>query len=368
MNSQVQLSEAPVVELFHRFEHPHRMGSSPSATIGHNDPKPKEALTQSREAFGIVGRSYGMRQIYEAIRQTASSNASVLIEGESGTGKELIALAFHSHSNRSGSPFICINCAAIPRELIESELFGHKRGAFTGANSDKRGLIEAASGGTLFLDEVAEMPRHLQAKLLRVLQERKLRRIGDEREVSVDFRLVSATNRDISEALRDGAMRVDLFYRISTIRIKVPPLRERPDDLALIAEHFVRLYSSKYRKRIAGISEDALRVISSYSWPGNVRELENVIEYSVLFCHGDQISPVDLPENIGASRTSMPRLETFGMSLSEIVRQAIELTLERTGGNVKKTARILNLNRQTLYRKMKVYNLKLRRRTQDLPS
>ncbi len=361
MNLHGQVLEAPEVQPFHRVERPYQAGGDSSHLSGDEDRPPLHVLPQSEEVFGIVGRSYRMRQIYEAIQKTASSNASVLIEGESGTGKELIALAFHRYSNRSDGPFICINCAAIPLELIESELFGHKRGAFTGANCEKRGLIEAASGGTLFLDEVAEMPRHLQAKLLRVLQERKLRRIGDECEVKVDFRLVSATNRDISEALRDGAMRIDLFYRISTIRIKVPPLRERPDDLALIAEHFVRLFSSRYRKRITGIAEDALQVICRYSWPGNVRELENVIEYAVLFCHGDQLSLADLPENIRSSGASTPRLETFGLSLNEIVRQAIELTLERTGGNVKKTARILNLNRQTLYRKMKAYNLELRR-------
>ncbi|HYY41654.1 MAG TPA: sigma-54 dependent transcriptional regulator, partial [Pyrinomonadaceae bacterium] len=218
----------------------------------------KRTLASEGEMYGIIGRSPQMRHVYETIRATASSDASVLIEGESGTGKELIAAAFHFQSKRPSRPFIRINCAAFPPDLIESELFGYKRGAFTGADRDKRGLIEAAAGGTLLLDEIGEMPVHLQTKLLRVLQERKLRRLGDEQELSVDFRLVSSTNRNTAQAISEGRLREDLYFRISTVRIKVPPLRERLDDLVLLAEHFLQRYSTKYNKQIRGLSQPAI--------------------------------------------------------------------------------------------------------------
>jgi DNA-binding NtrC family response regulator len=319
----------------------------------------KRTLNTEHEAFGMIGHTARMRKIYETIRATAKSEASVLIEGESGTGKELIAAAFHFQSDRKDRPFIQINCAAIPRDLIESELFGYKKGAFTGADRDKRGLIEATSGGTLLLDELAEMPVHLQTKLLRVLQERKLRRLGDEQLVSVDFRLIAATNRDTSEAMREGMLREDLYFRISTIKINVPPLRERLDDLALLAEHFLLRYSEKYGKKIRGISQPAFTLLNRYHWPGNVRELESVIERAVLFCEQDQIAPEQLPEHMQGARSNNFRCEIPPfLTLEEIEREAIEQTLARTGGNVKKTAQILNLHRPTLYRKLKRFGLK----------
>lgn len=319
----------------------------------------KRTLTSESEAFGMIGRSPKMRQIYQTIRATAQSDVPVLIEGESGTGKELIATAFHLQSNRADRPFVGINCAAIPHDLIESELFGYKKGAFTGADRDKRGLIEAAAGGTLLLDEIAEMPVHLQTKLLRVLQERKLRRLGDEREIEVDFRLVSATNRETSQATREGLLREDLYFRISTVKIKVPPLRERPDDLILLAERFLQRYSAKYKKPIRGTSQPALSLLTRYNWPGNVRELESVIENAVLFCQGDQLLPEDLPEQIHAANTDHFRclIPPF-LTLEEIEREAIVQTLERTGGNIKKAAQILNLHRPTLYRKLKRFGMK----------
>jgi DNA-binding NtrC family response regulator len=321
--------------------------------------KLKRTLSAGSQTFGIVGRSPRMRQIFEIIRATAPSDAPVLIEGESGTGKELIARACHQQSDRSNGPFISINCAAIPENLIESELLGYKKGAFTGADRDKRGLIEAASGGTLHLDEIAEMPLHLQTKLLRVLQDRKLRRLGDEQETEVDFRLISATNRETSQAVRDGALREDLYFRISTIKIKVPPLRERPDDLALLAERFLVRYSEKYDKRIRVISPQAFTLLAHHDWPGNVRELESVIERAVLFCHGEEIQPTHLPEHLQDFRRQTSRciIPPF-LTLEEIERDAIEQTLERTGGNVKKTAEILHLHRPTLYRKLKRLKLK----------
>lgn len=319
----------------------------------------KRTLGGEAEAFGMSGRTPKLLQIFETIRATASSDASVLIEGESGTGKELIATAFHRHSNRAAGPFVRINCAAIPRDLIESELFGYKRGAFTGADRDKRGLIEAASGGTLLLDEIAEMPAHLQTKLLRVLQERKLRRLGDEREIPVDFRLVAATNRDTAQAIKEGVLREDLYFRISTIKIKVPPLRERLDDLALLAEEFLKRYSMKYKKAIRGISQAAFSLLSRYKWPGNVRELESVIERAVLFCQEDTITPEHLPDHVQSKRTNSFRCEIPPyLTMEEIEREAISQTLERTGGNVKKTAEILDMHRPTLYRRLKRFGLK----------
>ncbi|HLL73523.1 MAG TPA: sigma-54 dependent transcriptional regulator [Pyrinomonadaceae bacterium] len=319
----------------------------------------KSTLTGENETYGIIGRSPQMRQIYETIRATAPSEASVLIEGESGTGKELISTAFHLQSTRASRPFIRINCAAFPPDLIESELFGYKKGAFTGADRDKRGLIEAAASGTLLLDEIAEMPAHLQAKLLRVLQERKLRRLGDEQEIPVDFRLLSATNRNTAQATREGLLREDLYFRISTVKITVPPLRERPDDLLPLADHFLQRYSEKYHKQIRGISQPALTLLTRYDWPGNVRELESVIERAVLFCQEEQLTVESLPEHLRAAAGSgqVKCLIPPHLSLEEIEREAIAQTLERTGGNIKKTAQILNMHRPTLYRKLKRFKL-----------
>lgn len=316
----------------------------------------RQALSPEGETFGITGRDPRIHQIIEIIRTAAPSDASVLIEGESGTGKELIAGALHSQSNRSGGPYIRINCAALPSELIESELFGYKKGAFTGADRDKRGLIEAASGGTLLLDEIGEMPPHLQTKLLRVLQERRLRRLGDEHEVAVDFRLVSSTNRDTAQLIQEGGLRKDLYFRISTIKIKMPPLRARPDDIAPLAERFLQTYAGKYDRRTRGISPAAFSLLSRYEWPGNVRELESVIEHAVLFAREDQLMPEDLPEQLHAAGGSHFRcVIPPHMTMEEVEREAIAQTLERTGGNVKKTAEILDYHRPTLYRKLKKF-------------
>lgn len=323
---------------------------------------PLRTWAANSETFGMIGSDQKMRQIIETIRTAAPSDASVLIEGESGTGKELIAAAFHTASHRAAGPFIRINCAAIPHELIESELFGYKRGAFTGAYSDKRGLIEAAGGGTLLLDEIAEMPAHLQTKLLRVLQERKLRRLGDEREIKVDFRLVSATNRDTAQLLREGVLRRDLYFRISTIRIKVPPLRERLDDLVLLAKHFLKHYRQRYNKKIRDISPEAALRLSCYDWPGNIRELESVIERAVLFCPGNVLTPGCLPEDFPSARTKSARFVIPPLvPMEEIEREAIMQTLERTSGNVKRSAQILAFPRPTFYRKLKKFGIKVQR-------
>jgi DNA-binding NtrC family response regulator len=319
----------------------------------------KSTLSAGGESFGIFGNHPRVRQIHEIIRTAAPSDASVLIEGESGTGKELIATAFHLQSTRAERPFIRINCAAIPAELIESELFGYKKGAFTGADRDKRGLIEAAGGGTLLLDEIAEMPVHLQTKLLRVLQERRVRRVGDERELEVDFRLISSTNRDTSQMLLEGVIRKDLYFRISTIKVRVPPLRERQEDVLLLAERFLRRYAEKYHKRINGISPAVLSLLTRYDWPGNVRELESVIEHAVLFAQEEQLMPESLPEQLHAAQNArFTCIIPPYLTMEEIEREAIAQTLERTGGNVKKTAEILNYQRPTLYRKLKKFGLR----------
>lgn len=319
----------------------------------------KSALMGDGDDFGIIGRDPKMQQIHAVIRTAAPSDASVLIEGESGTGKELIAAAFHFQSPRAEFPLTRINCAAIPQELMESELFGYKKGAFTGADRDKRGLIEATAGGTLLLDEIAEMPIHLQTKLLRVLQERKLRRVGDEQEISVDFRLVSSTNRDTAEMIRQGTLRKDLYFRISTIKVKPPPLRERLDDVPLLANRFLEHYAEKYKKRIREISTPAFALLMRYDWPGNVRELESAIEHAVLFATEDKLTPDSFPEELhtthaGEFRCVIPPY----MTMEEIEREAIAQTLERTGGNVKRTAEILKYHRPRLYRKMKSFGLR----------
>jgi two-component system, NtrC family, response regulator HydG len=321
----------------------------------------KRTLGGDSETFGMIGRDPQMNQIFETIRTAAPSDASVLIEGESGTGKELIAAAFHTQSQRAAGPFIRINCAAIPHELIESELFGYKKGAFTGADRDKRGLIEAANQGTLLLDEIAEMPAHLQTKLLRVLQERRLRRLGDEHEISVNFRLVSATNRNTLALLEEGQLRKDLYFRISTIKIKVPPLRERLDDVPLIAGRFLKRFNEQYGKNIRDLSPETVMRLVRYDWPGNIRQLESVIERAVLFCSGTELLPTCLPEEFQTRVTSASFVIPPLLPMEEIEREAIMQTLERTAGNVKKSAQILRFPRPTFYRKLKKLGIKVER-------
>ncbi|HEX6043204.1 MAG TPA: sigma-54 dependent transcriptional regulator [Pyrinomonadaceae bacterium] len=326
----------------------------------------KRSLAGEDESFGLVGRDPRILKIQETIRTAAPSDASVLIEGESGTGKELIATAIHTESHRASGPFVSINCAAIPHQLIESELFGYTKGAFTGALRDKRGLIEVAEGGTLLLDEIAEMPAHLQTKLLRVLQERKLRRLGDEREIEVNFRLVSATNRDTSLLLKEGLLRKDLYFRISTIKIKVPPLRQHPDDIILLAKRILQRFNQQYEKTISNISQDAVVRLIHYDWPGNVRELESAMERAVLFCRGDELTVADLPDDLQDFPLTPTRVfAPQALSLEEIERDVIMQTLERTSGNVKKSAEILRIHRPTFYRKLRKFGINVKRESRS---
>ena len=318
-------------------------------------------LSTRTEYFNIIGASRQMQMIYETIESVAKSDANVLIVGESGTGKELIANAIHYNSLRAKKPFIKVNCAALPKELIESELFGHTRGAFTGAHADKEGLVQHAAGGSLLLDEIAEMPVELQPKLLRVLQERSYRKIGSEKTYAVDFRLISSTNRPPADAIRDGLLRDDLFYRISTITIHVPPLRERTEDIQLLAEYFFKMYARKYQRPITGISQAAYQRLFSHSWPGNVRELQNVLERAVLLAKSNKIEPVDLPFENGALPEKAVQNTAWdvppNLTLEEIEKLVIEKTLQRTGGNKQAAANLLGIYRPRLYSKIRKYNI-----------
>ncbi|HEV7903051.1 MAG TPA: sigma-54 dependent transcriptional regulator [Pyrinomonadaceae bacterium] len=318
-------------------------------------------LSTRTEYFNIIGASRQMQQIYETIESVAKSDANVLIVGESGTGKELIANAIHYNSLRVKKPFIKVNCAALPKELIESELFGHTKGAFTGAHADKDGLIQHAAGGSLLLDEIAEMPVELQPKLLRVLQERSYRKIGSERTYAVDFRLITSTNRPPADAIRDGLLRDDLFYRISTITIHVPPLRERTEDIQLLAEHFFKMYARKYQRPITGISQAAYQRLFAHGWPGNVRELQNVLERAVLLAKTNKIEPLDLPFENGSVPERAAQGATWdvppNLTLEEIEKLVIEKTLQRTGGNKQAAANLLGIYRPRLYSKIRKYNI-----------
>jgi DNA-binding NtrC family response regulator len=306
----------------------------------------------------VVGKSKKMQELFDLIESVAASEANILIQGENGTGKELIANAIHHKSKRAKGPFIKINCAAIPKDLIESELFGYKRGAFTGATMDKEGLFEAAEGGSLLLDEIGEMPPYLQTKLLRVLQEREYRPIGSDRIVHVDFRLICATNIDLDTALKDGRLREDLYFRINTITLRVPPLRERTEDIPLLCDYFLEKFRQRYQKNVKTLAPSVYHLLIRNRWPGNVRELENAIERAVLVAKGSEIVGADLPESLREESSSaadfvIPPHRT----LAEIERMAILQTLQRTNWNKQEAAQILGLYRPTLYSKMKKHEI-----------
>jgi DNA-binding NtrC family response regulator len=318
----------------------------------------KEQVRSQYSFSNIIGKSKKMRELFELVEAVAASDANILIQGENGTGKELIANALHVRSLRAQGPFIKINCAAIPKDLIESELFGYKKGAFTGAQQDKVGLLELASGGSLMLDEIGEMPSFLQTKLLRVLQEREYRPVGSERTVKVDFRLICATNIDLDTALRDGRLREDLYFRINTITVRVAPLRERTEDVPLLCTHFIDKFNERYRKGVKGIAAPAYHLLIRNRWPGNVRELENAIERAVLVAKTQEIQPGDLPEPIRDESSVNPEFAIPPHhTLAEIEKMAIVQTLQRTNWNKQEAAHILGLYRPTLYSKMRRHNI-----------
>jgi DNA-binding NtrC family response regulator len=319
----------------------------------------KQKLLERYNFGNIIGKSRKMHELFELVESVAASEANILIQGENGTGKELIANAIHYNSKRTKGPFIKINCAAIPKDLIESELFGYRKGAFTGATMDKEGLFESAEGGSLLLDEIGEMPSYLQTKLLRVLQEREYRPIGSDRIVHVDFRLICATNIDLDAALREGKVREDLYFRINTITLKVPALRDRSEDIPLLCEHFLEKFRQRYQKPVRSLSAAAYHVLIRNRWPGNVRELENAIERAVLVAKGSEITPADLPETLREEIATSAEF-TFPQhwTLSEIEKMAIVQTLKRTNWNKQEAAAVLGLYRPTLYSKMKKHDIK----------
>jgi two-component system response regulator HydG len=285
------------------------------------------------------------------VEQVASSTATVLISGESGTGKEVIADAIHAASPRHARPIVKVSCAALPETLLEAELFGYERGAFTGANARKEGRFELAVGGTLFLDEIGEIPLSVQVKLLRVLQDQKFERLGGTRTIEADVRIVTATNKNLQKEVEEKRFREDLFYRLNVINIRIPSLRERKDDIPLLAMHFLKTYADKNHKNIEGFSDDAMLALSAYDWPGNVRELENAIERAVVFTTGDRVPLSVLPQNvtsIGALKHSLNF--KIGTPLSEVERQAIEITLQHAHGDKNLAARLLGIAPRTIYR------------------
>jgi two-component system, NtrC family, response regulator AtoC len=336
---------------------------------------------QARGRFGLVGDSPEMHAIFEVIGKVADTPSTVLITGESGTGKELVAKALHETSSRNGGPFIKINCAAIPKTLMESELFGYEKGAFTGATSSKPGRFELADGGTLFLDEIGEIPVEMQVKLLRAIQESEFERVGGLKTIKVDVRLITATNRDLEQEIQRGNFRDDLFYRLNVVPLQIPPLRRRSTDVPLLVRHIMKKFNERLKKSVGGISDDALIALEAHSWPGNIRELENVLERTILFCKGERIELADLPDEIANAHRpptgpiaddddaddDLDAPELSGdTSLKDIVRaetsrverELIAKALAETGGNVTQAARLLKISRKSLQMKMKELGLR----------
>ena len=368
--------------------------------LSRRDARPEESASASRGRFRLVGESAAIRQVYQVVEKVANTPSTVLITGESGTGKELVARALHDNSSRRAGPFIKINCAAIPKTLMESELFGYEKGAFTGAVGSKPGRFELAHGGSLFLDEIGEIPVEMQVKLLRVLQESEFERVGGIKTIKVDVRLITATNRDLAAEITTGGFRDDLYYRLNVVPIHLPPLRERREDIPLLVDHFIARFNERLKKKIAGAAPEALERLVSHQWPGNIRELENVIERTILFCDDAHINLADLPGELGGTPnqamspptastvdrpitaanssgnlplvptasppTTLPPVGEEVGSLKEAVRaeterverELIQRALDETAGNVTQAARKLQISRKSLQTKMKELGLR----------
>ena len=340
-----------------------------------------EVVETPEAAPEILGQAPAMQEVFRVIGRLAQSHATVLITGDSGTGKELVASALHRHSPRAAKPFIAINTAAIPKDLLESELFGHERGAFTGAQNMRRGRFEQADGGTLFLDEIGELSPFLQAKLLRVLEDQVIRRVGGVRDIQVDVRVIAASNRDLERAVREGPFRQDLYYRLAIISIFIPPLRERKEDILVLVEFFIEHYNRKFRKSIRGISEETRRLMLNYDWPGNVRELKNAIERAMILEEEPILRPTYLPFSVAQPHAGVTAFEHTssplaggkplekgrwlpplvipegGTSLEEVERALVELALRQADGNQTHAARLLDISRDALRYKMKKFGL-----------
>lgn len=315
----------------------------------------RKAVGKEFQFGNLIGKSKGMLAVFDLIRRISDTASNVLITGESGTGKELVARAIHYNSSRRDRPFIPVNCAAIPENLLESEMFGHVRGAFTDAKSDKTGLFEEADGGTLFLDEISDLPLALQAKLLRVLQDKEVRRVGSNQATKVDVRVIAACSADLSSEVKAHRFRDDLFYRLNVIQIPIPPLRDRKDDILPLASHFLNKYQKEAQKTVKGIGEAALSLLIRYPWPGNVRELENAIERAVILARQDQVMADDLPPAVTGGQDDFAALEKAldrQLALQDLEKEYIGRILEQTGGNKVRAAQILGIDRKTLYRKL----------------
>ena len=322
-------------------------------------------LKERYRLHNIIGKSKPMQDVFRLIKQVADTDATVLIEGQTGTGKELVARAIHYLAPRAAGPFVAVNCSALAESLLESELFGHVRGAFTGALRDKQGRFEAAAGGTIFLDEIGDISANIQAKLLRVLQERTIDRVGDERSIAVDIRVIAATNRSLAELVSSGQFREDLYYRLRVVPIGLPLLRERRDDISLMAQHFVDKLRKDTKRAIDGVDADALALMLDYAWPGNVRELENVIEYAFVKARSGLISPAHLPPELVRTESHEISSSAADVSVRQRRRRRLGLThaqvrqaLSATGWNVAKAARRLHVSLTTLYKRMAEFNLK----------
>ncbi len=356
-----------------------------------NQASPRTEIYSPREGeergrFGLIGTSLEMQGVFSVIEKVADTPSTVLITGESGTGKELVAKALHEYSSRKDNPFIKINCAAIPKNLMESELFGYEKGAFTGAVNSKPGRFELADGGTLFLDEIGEIPVEMQVKLLRAIQESEFERVGGLKTIKVDVRLITATNRDLEQEITRGNFREDLYYRLNVVPLLIPPLRKRTGDIPILVTHIIKRFNERLKKNVAGLTDDAMAALELHNWPGNIRELENILERTILFCREQRIAKDDLPDELtGADDTDAAPTSLVGppetsermdastelsgdTSLKDIVkaetirveRELIVRALDETGGNVTQAARLLKISRKSLQMKMKEFGLRER--------
>ncbi len=328
------------------------------ATLTRENSLLRKELQKNFNLDSIIGKSSAMQEVFETVKRVAPAVANVLITGESGSGKELIARAIHNSGPRQNKPFIPINCTAIPEQLLESELFGHVKGSFTGAVSDKKGLFEEAHGGTLFLDEIGDLNATLQAKLLRVIQDKQIRAVGDSHLKNVDVRIIAATHRDLKTMVAEGKFREDLFYRLNVLPLRVPPLRERPQDIPLLVESFISRFTAQNQANVEGITPEAMTVLLAHPWPGNVRELENVIERAVVLSGHTMIDERDIMGSaIAQAKQSIDQVFTDQPTLEKIEERYIKLILGQTHNQKDKAAKILGINRRTLYRKERLYGL-----------